>query len=422
MTRAGVRKVAGLAVAGLAAGAALLAPTTAQAAVGDGPGGLTLQTSNWSTSTDPIAHYQSASACPTDYRDLAGVGFLTGEGDNAVFTTLTGNIAPTDTPPSGNLDTGSGLAQVFESNGWASGDYQIALLCFDTPSFAYVVPANVWVHVDLAAGTWNVIEGGGNPTPVTTTTALTAAPTSAVAGADVALTATVTGAGAAGVVEFFDGTTSLGTTTVSGGQAAKTVNTLAVGQHSLTAKFEPTDPNAFTSSTSDAVPVTITSASSGGGESAGETLRVTIPQSSGGGELTLAVGADPAGLAPVSAGSLEFKGSLSSVTVTDGRDQHAGWDVTGVTSDFTGDAGTLDGEWLGWTPVVTQQNQANDVVPGPAVTPGSPGLKQTATLGSAAANKGAGVCVLGGDLDLQVPPATAAGDYSATLTLTLMSK
>jgi hypothetical protein len=51
----------------------------------------------------------------------------------------------------------------------------------------------------------------------------------------------------------------------------------------------------------------------------------------------------------------------------------------------------------------------------------SPGLTTAAALASAAAHHGGGTTVLGATLDLQVPFTTPSGNYSATLTVTLLS-
>ncbi|MFY1634949.1 Ig-like domain-containing protein [Solwaraspora sp. WMMB335] len=420
MIRVGLRhRAACLVAAGVVVAATLLMPIGAQAAVGDGPGGLTLDPTSGGTGDDPIATATSANVCPTSHRTVATVGILTEESQPRLLA-LTGNFAPTDTPPSRVLDSGVGLEQnlVNANPGLGSGDYQIALVCFND-LYEYVVAANVWIHADLEADTWNVIEGGGEQ-PVTTTTSLAAQPTSAEAGQDVTLTATVTGEGAAGTVEFLDGSASLGSAALSSGAASKTVNTLAVGTHTLTARFQPADSAAFTPSTSAPVSVTITP--SGGGQTGGQTLNITIPDGTGGGSLVMAVGTDPVTLRQVSSGALEFSGDLSPITVTDSRGDLAGWDVTGSTSDFTGGGNTIDGAALGWTPQVLTQNPASDVVAGSAVAPNGPGLKLAATLASAAAGKGAGASILGGTLDLLPPAQTPAGDYTATLTVTLMSK
>ena len=61
----------------------------------------------------------------------------------------------------------------------------------------------------------------------------------------------MSGAGAAGTVEFFNGTTSLGAATaISGGVASKVLSGIAVGSYAYTAKFVPTNAAAFTPSTS----------------------------------------------------------------------------------------------------------------------------------------------------------------------------
>jgi hypothetical protein len=418
MIRKATTRAVCLAAAGILGSTTLFA-TAAQAAVGDGPGGLTLTPTSGTTHDDPIANFTAANACPADHRNQGAVGFLS-EDEFPVLVGLTSNFTPTATPPSGRLDEGTGLADVMAANGLSSGDYQIAVVCF-TPTFDTVVPDNVWIHVDLEGGTWNVITGPSNPGTVTTTTTLAANPTTVAAGDPVALTATVSGAGAAGSVEFFDGATSLGTATVSGGTATKSVDTLAAGTHSVTAKFTPTDPNAFTSSTSDAVTVTVNGGDTGGGgnQSGGQQINVTVPGSNGGGDLTLDVAPTPVTLAQ-QGDTLSFKGDLSPITVTDGRSDLAGWHVDGKTSDFTSGGNSIDGKQLGWAPAVTAQNPAGDVVKGADVAAGNPGLKAGATLASAAAGKGAGASTLGGSLDLEVPDATSAGAYSATLTVTLM--
>ena len=96
-------------------------------------------------------------------------------------------------------------------------------------------------------------------TEVATTTVLTASPAgSATAGASVTLTATVGPSGAAGSVQFRDGTTALGTAPVTGTVATLTTTALAAGNHSLTAVFTPTAPVGATPSTSAALSYAVT--------------------------------------------------------------------------------------------------------------------------------------------------------------------
>ena len=90
-------------------------------------------------------------------------------------------------------------------------------------------------------------------TKASTTTTLQASSDSITAGQSVTFTATVAGASGrpTGTVTFIDGTTSLGTGALSGGVATYTTTSLAVGSHSVTAKYGG-DTN-FTGSTSSAV-------------------------------------------------------------------------------------------------------------------------------------------------------------------------
>jgi Bacterial Ig-like domain (group 3)/Putative Ig domain len=76
----------------------------------------------------------------------------------------------------------------------------------------------------------------------TTTTSVVASPNPAIVGQPVTLTATIAvvapAAGTPGVtVTFLDGSTSLGTGTLSAGQAALTTSALAAGSHSITATY-----------------------------------------------------------------------------------------------------------------------------------------------------------------------------------------
>jgi hypothetical protein len=98
------------------------------------------------------------------------------------------------------------------------------------------------------------------PVQVTTTTALTMAPSAATAVAPAArtLTAAVTGANAAGTVQFFNGTTSLGTSPVASGSATLPLTNIGVGSYSYHAVFTPTDAALFTSSTSANLAFTVT--------------------------------------------------------------------------------------------------------------------------------------------------------------------
>jgi hypothetical protein len=194
------------------------------------------------------------------------------------------------------------------------------------------------------------------------------------------------------------------------------VSTLACGSHSIIAKFVPTDPTAFGASQSTAQPETISGSACA--LQGSETINVAIPNT---GAFTFTVSGTPVdlGTATANGSNLEATGNLSPATVSDTRNSVPGWSVAGQVGDFTDGTHTIDGNSLGWTPAVTTQDPASDVVAGSKVNPGSnPGLKQGSGLASAAASKGAGTTVLGGALDLVVPSTQNPGSYSATLTLT----
>jgi hypothetical protein len=116
---------------------------------------------------------------------------------------------------------------------------------------------------------------------------------------------------------------------------------------------------------------------------------------------------------------LESTGSLLPVTVSDTRLAGPAWSISGQVGGFSGG---LSGKYLGWTPAVTTAGAG--ATAGSAVTPGitsGNGLTDASTLGSAVAGHATGSASLGAGLTLQVPVDTAAGTYTATLTLTALS-
>jgi len=292
------------------AGAVLIVPSVAQAAQGDGPGGLSLDKDHGLTSDFPIANYSTAHACPVTNRARGFVDLLQSDGLSAL-NPLGAAFTPSDTPPSGVLNSNTLAAALA---GRSSGDFEIGVLCRDVNG-ADVVADSVWISVDMTAHTWQLWQGGSNP--VATTTTLTAAPSTADQGADVTLTAQVSaGSGTpAGSVEFRNGATSLGTAAVSGGSASKVVSDLPVGSNSITAVFTPTDTSAFAGSTSSAVAVTINAA--GGSQTGHQTINVNIPSSGSDGAFTLTVSPDAVTMseAAASGGQLTSTGTLSPVTV-----------------------------------------------------------------------------------------------------------
>jgi hypothetical protein len=108
------------------------------------------------------------------------------------------------------------------------------------------------IYID--GSTWSVVYSQAK-----TTTTLKASAKTITTGKKLTLTATETPA-AAGSVEFFDGTTALKTVKVSAKGVAKySSTTLAVGVHSFTATFTPTNTAFDAPSTSTVVKVTVKS-------------------------------------------------------------------------------------------------------------------------------------------------------------------
>ena len=70
-----------------------------------------------------------------------------------------------------------------------------------------------------------------------TTTALTSSPNPSLSGQAVTFTATVTPSLATGTIQFFDGASLLGTSTLAAGSATLSTSALSVGTHSITAVF-----------------------------------------------------------------------------------------------------------------------------------------------------------------------------------------
>jgi hypothetical protein len=174
------------------------------------------------------------------------------------------------------------------------------------------------------------VPGGGAPSPVATTTGLTASPTSITVGQTVTLKATVSSSSTqpTGNVVFTDGGTTLGTVALSSGVASLNVATLAAGSHSITATYD--GDTSFGGSTSSAVVVTVSApalistttaltapASVAIGASA--TLSATVTPSSGSaatGTVTFLAGQTVLGTASLSSGKASY--TISSVSLAAG--------------------------------------------------------------------------------------------------------
>jgi hypothetical protein len=110
-----------------------------------------------------------------------------------------------------------------------------------------------------------------------TTTTLTTSTASAQYGDPVTLTATVAPSGATGTVLFMEGSTVLGTGTVTNGVATLTISSLPVGSYTITAAYQG-DAN-YSASTSSPVPLAINKKTGPGGVAA---LTITVTNASRG--------------------------------------------------------------------------------------------------------------------------------------------
>jgi surface-anchored protein len=172
-------------------------------------------------------------------------------------------------------------------------------------------------------------------------------------------------------------------------------------------------------------PVTLNVTDPGGDPEVSQTVIATIDEDGG----ALIISVDPEDRTVVmspaelnAAGDrLVSTGELRPVTVTDTRPDAPGWNASGQVGDFTGDAGTFEGRYLGWTPAVLDQASGQQVSAGdpvPAGLDGGDGLSIGRTLGIAPSGAGLGTAELGADLTLELPTETPAGEYVATLTFT----
>ena len=258
-----------------------------------------------------------------------------------------------------------------------------------------------------------------------------------VAYSPVTLTATVAGAGP-GSVEFFDGSTSIGTSPAIDGSATLTTSTLGAASHSITATFTPTDHRS--AATSAPVVLTLTNPSSHVG--------VTVVQPANDpGTLTMTTPYTPA--TPLELGELQLdpatnelatsvafgSPTTAAIQVADTRPGNSNWTVSAQTSDFvngvthalinaqnTGITGlataTVPGGGLGATDI------SFDNVPPPAV-PLAPGAAGTNGLGgkphqlASTINGGNGTVGFYGVFTLVAPTSTAAGAYQGTIVFTI---
>lgn len=117
---------------------------------------------------------------------------------------------------------------------------------------------SVLILSSIGCGSGSTTSSTSNLTATTTTLKSSASAT--MTGTSITLTATVSPTAATGAVTFYNGNTSLGTANLSSGVAALSTSFSTAGTHSMTATY--TGSSAYSSSTSSAISITVTSGAS----------------------------------------------------------------------------------------------------------------------------------------------------------------
>jgi hypothetical protein len=415
---------AGLLVAATITTVVVLAPTPALANVanpplGSQPGGLHLSATS-GTGAETLT-YSTTTPCPAGFQSSADVVILDNSGAPGIGVLLTAPTSIQIANPAGFSGSfGFPMSQIQSFlTAPGVGSYEISVVCkasltsvqFVQSTFVTFQASHAWTD----SNTPPVVAGAS-------ATSVTANFTNVPFGTSITFTATVTPAGATGTVQFEDQSNAnalLGAAVpLTGGSASLPFSGLQVGTHAIIAVYSG---DATHNGSTSATPITVTIQAAG--TSGSETINVNVPLSEG--VFTLTVSPTPVQLSQATNNGTAFvsTGQLSAVTVNEQRLQSApGWSISGQVSNFTSGGNVISGSSLGWTPQVTTQDPAADVVAGPAVAPGtSPGLSAGSGLANAAVNQGLGQSVLGAGLTLSVPLTTKVGAYSALLTLTAIT-
>jgi len=433
------KQVIALAAAGAIFASMLGGATAAQAAVT--PGTITISpTTGNLTDTDFL--YSLAASVPAPagftaasntyvYQGGASLGSVSNKRTPAV--TLYGATGLDGVTPV-NLSRSFSATNDFVSNkklgdvvGLVPGPFELRLFFFNS-AFTSDLTTGAYITLPLtlsAAGVWSL------PVALTpTTTALTAG----AAGTTVTLTATVK-VGAAttattGNVVFKEGAATVATVPAVAGVATATLSSVSNGSHTYTAEFAGDATLAASVSGNASVgigllgPVDATT----GPATLSPNVIVTIPNNVGTLTLSGVTSVVDLGTATLAGGTLNASGNLAAVVTDTRQTDKLPWNLTGQVGDFTAAGGkVLNGKYLGWTPTNPQTvagTTATGSTGGPVVLPApatAAGLKVGGSVLAAGYPDVTGtVTNAAAVLQLKAPSNTPAGNYSATLTLTLV--
>jgi len=256
----------------------------------------------------------------------------------SVVALTPGGVWLPDMTPQNQITQGLGSPAGTNAVKAAGGAYSIGL-AYTTNSGVTLI-SEYYGHVQITAGTGEYTFTDTAVAKTATTTTLTVPATTPAENAAFNLSAAVSPAAATGSVQFFDGTTSLGTSAVSAGTATLNVAAgLAGGTHSITAQYLGDSSHAASTSAAASMviagtpvtttlAVTATSASGFGGSAVVYTATVTPASATG----SVAFSALKAGdTVPVALGSFPVSAGVATTTLSG---LGAGsWTVTGA---FTG--------------------------------------------------------------------------------------
>jgi len=190
--------------------------------------------------------------------------------------TVTGS---SNTPSGAVVLSGGGYTSSTVNLDNGSASFTIAAGALSTGSYNLTATYSGDGVYSSATGTASVTVTTSTLTATTTT--LSASSTAPTYGTSVTLTASVSPAAAAGTVIFYNGSTQLGTGTLSSGTATYTTTALPIATNTITATYAGN--TTYASSTSDSVTVTVSSSSTSGGSGSGGTGTTTITVTPSGG-------------------------------------------------------------------------------------------------------------------------------------------
>ena len=277
-----------------------------------------------------------------------------------------------------------------------------------------------------------------------TTTTLVSSPNPSPFGQSVTFTATVSPAAATGTVEFFDGSTSLGTATLNGGLASLSTSALSIGTHQVTASYS--GDSSYSTSTSSLLTQTVnggatattTSLASSANPStygASVTFIATISSSSATGTVTFKDGATTLGTSTVAGGTASFSTSSlaagsHSITAVYGGDASFSGSTSPTLSQTVNKASTTTALTSNSNPSKRRQSVTFTATVSPSTATGTVKFLDGTTLLGTATLSGGSASFATSQLAIGTHPITAqyggSGNYngstSAVLTETVTRK